>query len=251
MTFLNHLFAVGFLMGATHGQTTSEDSLFRQANALYDLGKFHQAAQTYESILNEAEHPNLYYNLGNAYYRMGSIGQAVWAFEKGLQFTPRDQDLIHNIALVNTRVKDRIEFPRGMVAVDLYRAFKNKITLQDGLYWGGILLMLTALVWFFRQMGWLPFLGYRILIIPAITGAVVMHAVALNIYWEISEKQEAVVVKHSAEARSAPLEEEERILFRIHEGTVVEITQRQPEWTEIILLDGKKGWVPIETMREL
>ena len=76
------------------------DSMFVQGNWYFEDEKFIQAARTYERLLGSAEHADLYYNLGNAYYRMGEVGHAVWAYEKGLQFEPRNDDIKHNLELV-------------------------------------------------------------------------------------------------------------------------------------------------------
>ena len=90
---------------------SNADSLFVRGNYYFDNEKYVQAARSYERLLNSVEHADLYYNLGNSYYRMGEVGHAVWAYEKGLQFEPRNRDIKHNLEITNTRVKDRIDFP--------------------------------------------------------------------------------------------------------------------------------------------
>jgi SH3-like domain-containing protein len=51
--------------------------------------------------------------------------------------------------------------------------------------------------------------------------------------------------------RSAPVDRDEKVIFRIHEGLKVDIAQSQPGWFEIILLDGKKGWIPYKSLLKL
>ncbi|NOZ03098.1 MAG: hypothetical protein GXO92_00615 [FCB group bacterium] len=74
--------------------------------------------------------------------------------------------------------------------------------------------------------------------------AILVHGVALDKYWELSDKQEGVVIEREVEAFSAPFERRDAVLFKVHEGIKVEITQRQPDWIEIVLLDGNCiiGW---------
>jgi SH3-like domain-containing protein len=69
---------------------------------------------------------------------------------------------------------------------------------------------------------------------------------ALDKYFEISDTKEVVIVQSEVDIYSAPFEKSETVLFRLHEGVKAEITQEQPGWLEIILIDGKKGWLKSE-----
>ncbi len=239
-----------FLFSALMAQESADD-LFKKGNALYASHKFREASEMYESLVHSVEHADLYYNLGNAYFRQGEIGQSIWAYEKGLQFNPRDNDLQHNIALARAHVRDRIDFPKGMVLVDYYRSLKQKVTLGDVFFIGGFILLISATVWFGKLFGFIRGTAYRVLILPLVIGVFAMHGFMLDVYWDITGNQQAVVVTPVVEALSAPAASDEKILFRIHEGTVVQFTQDYPGWVEIVLLDGKKGWIPDRTLRAL
>ncbi len=124
------IFIINFVM--LTAQQAEIDSLFMQANQAMDEQSYRQAVINYEKISQMGiDHPDLYYNLGNAYYRMGIYGQAVWAYEKGLQFTPRDPDLNFNLDLTNTRVRDRIEVPETFFLLEFYRSIINMFTIQE------------------------------------------------------------------------------------------------------------------------
>ena len=64
-----------------------------------------------KSSLGQVEHEDLYLNLGNAYFRMGKVGHAVWAYEKGHALSPRDRDINYNLSYVRSQVRDRIQAP--------------------------------------------------------------------------------------------------------------------------------------------
>ncbi|NOZ03097.1 MAG: tetratricopeptide repeat protein [FCB group bacterium] len=126
-------------------KTRGIDSLFITANQYMNQEKYEEAVQLYEKILSQGyEHPDLYYNLGNGYYRLGLLGQAVWAYEEGLRFRPRDPDLRFNLELVNAHIRDRIEIPETFILLELYRALKSKFTLSDLLFAGSGLLLLAS-----------------------------------------------------------------------------------------------------------
>lgn len=227
------------------------DSLYATANRLFKRSRYREASQVYEALLTTVEHPDLYYNQGNAYYRQGAIGPAVWAYEKGLRYQPRDADLRFNLALVNAQVKDRIEVPQGFPLVEAYRSLKRNVTLNDFLFWGSLAILGLAGVQAFREMRGRRSRTVRALFAVLVAGIIIIHALALDKYWELSDLQEGVVISAVVEVRSTPFSQPENILFRLHEGTLVEVTQTQPEWVEIILLDGKKGWIPVTSMWEL
>ena len=236
------------LSGNLFGQGIPADSLFRYGNRLFDQERYEEAVQVYETLLREVEHPYLYYNLGNAYFRVGEIGKAVWAYEKGLQFKPRDKDLRFNLDIVKARVVDRITLPEGFFLVDIYRALKKQVTLYDLLLLGGVFLAVCTLLYFLSAFRFLPVKIGRRMMGLFLVFAVLSHGMALDKYWEITDRQEGVVVTPLVNVRSAPVEREEMVIFQVHEGLKVEITNQQPDWVEIILLDGKKGWVPVSAV---
>lgn len=248
--FIQIIFLISISITAILGQSRA-DGLFGKANALYASDQFSEASKLYETVLHTVEHANLYYNLGNAYFRQGEIGSSIWAYEKGLQFQPRDKDLQHNIAIARAHVRDRIDFPKGMIVVDYYRSLKQKVTLGDLFFLGGLLLLVAAAAWFGKLFGFIRGTAYRVLILPSVIAVFIIHGFMLDLYWDITGNQQAVVVAPVAEALSAPAGTDDKILFRIHEGSVVEMTQQLPGWVEIGLLDGKKGWIPDRALRTL
>ncbi len=239
------------LMVSLQSERISADSLFALGNRYFRIEKYDYALDTYSAILEQVEHPDLYFNMGNTFYRLGDVGKAVWAYEKGLQFSPRQKDLNHNLDIVNTRVQDRIEMPQGYFFIEWYSSLKNQYTLQDLIVWGGLMILLFALAGFFKEFGILDmvFAGRTQIFFLILT--VVIHGLALDKYWELSDREEGVVVSSVVNVRSAPVDRDEKVIFRIHEGLKVDIAQSQPGWFEIILLDGKKGWIPYKSLLKL
>ncbi len=230
---------------------TDSDSLFVIGNQLFSEEKYEEAAQVYERILKSAEHSNLYYNLGNAYYRSGDIGLAIWAYEKGKILSPRHKDIRYNLSIVNTYVKDRIESPKGFFLIELYRSFMERVTIIDLLGAGGVGLVILVLLSIMRNKLNLREKILTPLLTLSILAIILLHIFALDKYWELTDKVKGVVVRPLADIRSAPVTRGENIIFRVHEGAIVDIIQSQPGWAEIILLDGKQGWIEYHNIREL
>jgi len=223
------------------------DSLYKIGNQAMLQENFETAVENYEQILNRGDsHPDLYYNLGNAYYRLNQIGNAVWAYEKGLQIAPRDKDLQFNLSLVNTRVRDRIEIPKAMLFLEQYRALKKSTTLIDIILIASTIFMLGAFIYFLKKYYRWQSIWISRMIITFFMMSFVVHLMALDKYFEISDTKEVVIVQSEVDIYSAPFERSETVLFKLHEGVKAELTQEQPGWLEIILIDGKKGWIQTE-----
>ena len=94
------LFAFFILFSNVYSQNIDEK--FYAANKLYNNTKYLEGIEVYENILSEGwESSNLYYNLGNAYFRQNQIGQSIWSYHKALKMDPRNLDLTHNLEIVN------------------------------------------------------------------------------------------------------------------------------------------------------
>ena len=236
----------------TASSDTDPDSLYQAANDAMLGEKFGRAITLYEEIIDQAiDHPDLYYNLGSAYFRTDQIGLAIWAFEKGMRLSPRDKDLQFNLELANTRVRDRIEMPETIFILEQYRALKQSVTIMDVLLIGASVLMVAALIYFLIKYNrWRSVWLTRLIALLFILSALI-HLIALDKYLEFSDKHEIILIEKEVNIFSAPFDRKESTIFRLHEGVKAEITQDQQEWLEIELIDGKKGWIQSDKVRRL
>ena len=229
----------------------SPDSLFNLGNRYYDAEQFTQAANLYERLSQQVEHEDLYLNLGNAYFRMGEVGHAVWAYEKGYALSPRDRDINYNLNFIRSQVRDRIQPPDDFFVVAFYRAIIEKLTILDLLIMGGIFFTGLGGLYLLRINGSISEKIGTVLNTILLVSVLATGWIMLDKYWDVSDKQEGVVIASAVDVRSAPIARGENVVFRIHEGTKVDITTTQPGWFEVILLDGKKGWIQSEEVRTL
>ena len=145
------LFAFFILFSNVYSQNIDEK--FYAANKLYNNTKYLEGIEVYENILSEGwESSNLYYNLGNAYFRQNQIGQSIWAYHKALKMDPRNLDLTHNLEIVNARIKDRIILPDEFFLVELYVKIKSRFTLKEWLMIGGITIFITVILFLLSKI---------------------------------------------------------------------------------------------------
>ena len=234
------------------GAVAQEASLkFEEANTLYRSGDFQKAADAYESIVtNGYEHAALYYNLGNAYFKLQNIPAAILNYERARRLSPRDEDIIHNLRLANLRVVDKIEPIPQLFIKEWWNALIAGLS-SDGWASAGIVSLWTAVL-----MG-VAFLVVRSGLVQRVSLGIAFAAVLFAVFSFVAVAQQihheqgdlqGIVFSQSASVKSAP-DEASVDLFVLHEGVKVELLDTVGEWRKIRLPDGKVGWLPGEDIR--
>ncbi|HQG68575.1 MAG TPA: tetratricopeptide repeat protein, partial [Paludibacteraceae bacterium] len=128
---------------------SAQSDAVKYANDLYAKGNFHAAAEQYEKILkNEGIAPELYYNLGNAYYKMNEIGLAILNYERALKLSPRFEDARFNLQLAQQKVLDNVNYNQQFF---IQRWITNLMHMFTSNQWftAGYLFFLAALIFAF------------------------------------------------------------------------------------------------------
>ena len=228
------------------------DENFYKANNYYNNSKYLESINIYESILAEGwESSNLYYNLGNSYFRQNQIGQSIWAYNKALKMDPRNEDLIKNLSIAEAKIKDRIILPDEFYFVKVYGNFKSRYTLKEWLLAGGIIVLFTVVSFLISEFqilnNWKIVRVVKVLMLLT----VMIHLVTLDKFFDDNDVKLGIIIDNQVKAYSGPFYGDNSILFNINEGTEVMIKQNQKNWTEIILLDGKRAWITSNNIRLL
>ena len=228
------------------------DQIFSEANEYYNNSKYLESIQLYENILSEGwESDNLYFNLGNSYFRQNQIGQSIWAYNKALKMDPRNEDLIKNLSIVEARIKDRVILPDEFYLVKLYGKFKSRYILKEWLLIGSVIVLLTVVSFLLSEFNVMNNLkAFRVIKILMLL-TIIVHIVILDKFFDDSNHKIGIIIDNEVKAYSGPFYGDNSILFNINQGTEVMIKQYQKNWTEITLLDGKRAWVISNKIRLL
>lgn len=225
------------------------EEVYQRGMAGYENGQWPLAIQEFEAILRggyEAE--QLYYNLGNAYFRTGEVAGAVWAYEKALMLNPNDADARYNLVLVNLRVKDRIELPEQPWVMRIYRGIRGSFTRSEWVRLVSLLLLLAGALHAAGRV--LQLAALRRAVWPGIVVASLLAIVALDAILTTGRSKEGIVYGELVTVTSAPSARSTE-LFQLHEGLKVAILDEREEWRQVELLDGKSGWLPADQLRPL
>ena len=228
------------------------DENFYKANNYYNNSKYLESINIYESILAAGwESSNLYYNLGNSYFRQNQIGQSIWAYNKALKMDPRNEHLIKNLSIAEAKIKDRIILPDEFYFVKVYGNFKSRYTLKEWLLAGGIIVLFTVVSFLISEFHIFNNLKIVRVVKILILLTVTIHIVILDKFFDDDDDKFGIIIDNQVKAYSGPFYGDNSILFNINEGTEVMIKQYQKNWTEIILLDGKSAWITSNKIRVL
>lgn len=226
---------------------------FKAANEFYQEKEFKKALFAYKSLLDHGfESADLYFNLGNAYYKTERYALSIWSFEKSLMLDPSFEAAKTNLDLANKSVVDKVqELPR-IVWWYYWQRFKALFGVGGWTYisvfmlWvlgAGLFLLLTKKVHWQKRLGvYLSTIGLSI--------AVFTGGIAINKKMLIKDPNTAIIISSNVYVKSAP-EESSSDLYVVHSGLKVQLTDQIGEWLKIRLADGKTGWVLQNEMKPL
>ena len=238
---------VVWLLGLPAAMAAASDA-FRNANELYDAGKFAEAAAAYEKI--EPKTAYVYYNLGNAWFRQDKLGLAVLNYERARKLAPRDPDILANLKFAQQRLGvDEANTPPRAVQRFLRSVIASRTPTEWSVY------ELAALWLSALAIGaWIYFPRMRTgLLIIAAAGVAGFVASTFALSYQMINDHTApaaIVMATSAEARFAPMPDS-TIHFRLVEGTEVAVREDRGQWLFVERADGQQGWVKSEAISRI
>ncbi|MFQ5823677.1 MAG: tetratricopeptide repeat protein [bacterium] len=229
------------------------DSFYLKGNEYYQKGDYQSAIAEYKKIINSGyESWGVYFNLGNAYFKEGQIGQAILYFERAKRLNPKNEDIKFNLELANLSVVDRIpQIPHFF----LFAWISNLVHLMNlhtlGVTTIAIYLILIALILLriFLRAGQFRRLANISIGLSSILLFIFAGIFSIRIY-ENEAKIEGIVVVDKVDVKSAPGEAGTDV-FTLHQGVKVQIKDRSGAWAKIKLSDGKVGWLKAEVIKKI
>jgi tetratricopeptide (TPR) repeat protein len=224
-------------------------SLFYKANEFFQQGKYEQAKSAYLEILDSgAQSGNIYYNLGNTFFKLGQIGRAIVNYERAKILLPQDSDVQANLQYAlslcnNSVVALKQNWFRGVLEnIAVYFTLDGWTIAVSLVYF----LVLLFAAWFILTK------------INAFKKAAVSFAVCLGLVgciWLVKFEQtrlinNAIVIVAEIDSRFAP-SENAVVYFKTYEGAKIEIIDQNNAWVRIKTPDGKIGWVPDSAVEKI
>lgn len=237
---MKHLAIIGVILASV-----SYNYWFEDGNAAYNEGNYEQALVFYNQIVEAGmESADLYYNMGNTYYKMKQYPMSILYYEKALKLNPGDEDIRTNLEIANLAVVDKINvLPQSFFARG-WNTTKSSLSADGWALFSVVAFALFLLCLFAflmaRRTGWrkLGFFAGLILLV-CLAFSVVF---AVDNYQDLKHQDEAIVMTPTTTVKSSPSENSVD-LFVLHEGAKVRIMDTSKGWNKIKIADGSVGWL--------
>lgn len=229
------------------------DELFDEANEAYNTGDYQTAIALYEQILEENLHSaELYFNLGNAHYKLNEIGPSIYYYEKALLLDPNDSEIKNNLAYAQNMRLDAIE---NMPKTTLNKIYDDVLGLFSFDQWALLAVVLsiafvaTYLFYYFSRVALKKRIAFITSMVMLFWGVVCLTLAYLN-YQQDKNENPAIIFAEEVKITSEP-NDRGQVVFTLHEGTKVNVLDEFEGWSKIKIADGQTGWLPAEHIKTL
>ena len=247
IAFAAALAGLAAVVGVAFAQSPSPTDLMAEANAQYERGEYAAAAQQYEALIDRGyQDAALYYNLGNAYFKMDDWGRAVLNYLRAEELSPRDADIRANLELARSKTVDRVESGGESLFAGVSNFARRWVT-------PGELGIISLLLWIASVLAIGALILWRTLprriavrngAFAASTATLLSLLLLLSMLYANPNDDSAVVVASEIDIVSGPGEQYETE-FTLHAGAQVRLVDSRQGWLRIALPgDDLQGWAP-------
>ena len=235
------------------GGTSAKAVTKNNADTEYQKGNYQQAIRDYEEVLKNGESAEIYFNLGNAYYRTDNITKAVLNYERARLLSPGDDDINFNLQFARSKTIDKITPESEMFFVTWYKSLVN-FTSVDNWAKTGILCIVMALLLvllylfgpqlMLRKIGFFGGLAFFVIFLLS-------NLFAFQQKQALDNRTGAIIISPSVNIKKTPAKNSAD-QFVLHEGTRVDIIDKgMTDWRCIRVGDGREGWIETKAIEEI
>jgi len=225
------LFALPNGKGAANNDPSRTDGdLFAKANTEFAAGNFKGAIADYQAVVGSGEwSANLFYDLGNAYFRHGDFGRAILNYDRALRLDPHHPEVDANLRIAHDQAHSLELAPS---ALERYLNFGTANFFA-----------IVAAIFFWLAIIWLILRPGRLLwTIAGIFLAAICGFAAFKLENGTRGQGLAIVIAENAEARVATVDSARSVLA-LPAGSEVLILQERGDWNYAALPNDQRGWV--------
>ena len=225
-------------------KTEKPEYTFYKGNTQHENGLYDEAITEYLSLLDQGmESGNLYFNIGNSYFKKGELGMAILNFERAVRLIPEDSDLKANYRYAQSKVyqvDSDTDTPLLNSMLTLFNIFTiNRLTIALSLLYIIAILILVIRILY-------PNIE-RFALIVIVAASLIFLPGAFSLYKKVSLLgKEAIIVSEMAEAQFEPIDNA-TTHFTLYEGMKVTVTHSRSDWVKVRRPDGKTGWIRSES----
>ncbi|MFT6869793.1 MAG: tetratricopeptide (TPR) repeat protein [Paraglaciecola sp.] len=245
------LFLLLIIASSVVAQTS--DELFNNANDLYKNENIEEAIELYKKIESQGiVSSELYYNLGNSYYKLNKVGPSIYYYEKALKINPLNEDVKNNLVFAKRLALDNIEELPKTIFQKFNKNWLQKLSYNDWAIVTVVFSFLGSLLFLFFYFSDSPSKKRFYFMTSTFSFLLLIFSflITYNQYTVTKKNKVAIVFAIKTAVRNAPTLNSEEV-FTLHEGTKVIVLDRLDDWRKIKLADGKLGWIIADEIKLL
>jgi len=228
-------------------------SLFDKGNAEYAKSQYKEALVAYQQLINEGyQSAAVYYNMGNAEYKLADIPSALLYYEKAHKLNPGDEDINVNIHFANSKTTDKIDESPEFFLAKWWHGFilgfsVNLLAmLSIGLFLTGSALLI---LYFFTNSVVIKKASFYISIILFLVGLLPIFIAESQVNYFDGHKQ-AIIFTSTVNVKGGPADQSVTV-FVLHEGTKINVLDNIHGWLKMKLANGNEGWIKATDVKEI
>ncbi len=240
------------LCGFTLPTIAQTSVAFQEGNKAYNEGDYTTAIQKYESILENGDHSGaLYFNLGNAYYKLDDIANSIYYYEKALLLSPEDEDIRSNLAFAQNMAIDSISGRTHSGLSNLYSRIVYALSLSQWALLTIVFMVLFVLFYVLFLMGAHAKTKRLAFVLSAVFLAATTASFTLGYSQKVKRDSDLPAIVFQVTSVQAEPNERGSDLFNLHPGTKVQILDELGSWYKIEIADGQQGWLPMQSVKPI
>ena len=260
MRFWMYIFLVGLMQVSVAQNTSSslstgveDNSAFAKANSLYTAENYQEAVDSYESILQSGQHSaEVYFNLGNSYYKLNQVGPAIYNYEKALQLEPSNKDFKNNLKFAEQLRVDAVEEGAKNPVQQFLNDLAASLSVDNWAYASIMLALVTILMFLLYHYAATTgkkrlFFTLSLIFLILMTLAIVAANYSQDL---MDSNRQAIIYAVESVTKTEPKASAESSVT-IHEGTKVTIIEEYQNWAHIEVANGSRAWLPLADLKKL
>ncbi|MFC1667533.1 tetratricopeptide repeat protein [Candidatus Omnitrophota bacterium] len=240
--------ALGVFIFSTNLLAQSPQEIYRNANLSYENEDYEEAASLYEMLVKmDRISPEVFYNLGNSYFKLKKLGKAIVNYEKAIKLAPRDRDVKLNLKLARSMTIDKIEVAeKGFILsaiLFLYERMNvNELSVVVSILYLAIITLLVFSIFFVANRKGFFYTTGALAVLLSVFAIFLASKIRIENF-----ATSAVIISKKVDVRSGP-KEDYLLQFSLHEGTKVRVMEERQLWYEIDLSKDLRGWLPKDSV---
>lgn len=252
-SIVRHIIFLSFIFLLIPVAFSQESSLekFSKGAASYSEGNYEDAVNQWIDLYNTGyRSANLNYNIGNAYFKLNNIPDAILFYERAILLKPADEDINYNLQIARTLIVDRFQEIPELFFVRWFNFMSLFLTTNSWAYISissFILFLLFLSLYIYSSKYRHKVFGFWLAVLFFVI-TISSFSFTLRNKSLVYNSRKAIISSPLVSGKSSP-DKSGTDLFVLHEGTKVSVEDEVGEWLEIRLSDGNKGWVPVNSLK--